>query len=91
MTTQTRKTSVSRRQYSPSSTVRIGDSFISTPLLVVICFMGGVSLMGSLWAISEARKAEREARILKINVDGYEKALAFHGIDAHKHLPGEPE
>lgn len=89
MSTQTRKVSSSRRHYSPSSNVRIGDSIVSTPLLALICIMSGASLMGSLWAISEARKAEREARILKINVDGYEKALAFHGIDAHKHLPGE--
>jgi hypothetical protein len=91
MTTQTRKTSVSRRHYSPSSNVRIGDSILSAPLLVVLCIMTGASLIGSLWAISEARKSERETRILKINVDGYEKALAFHGIDAHKHLPGESQ
>lgn len=89
MTTQTRNTSQSRRHYSPSSTVRIGDSILAAPLLVMICIMLGASLMGTLWAISEARKAEREARILKINVDGYEKALAFHGIDGHRHLPGE--
>lgn len=91
MSTQTRKTSSSRRHYSPSAHVRIGDSIVSTPLLAALCFMTGASMLGSLWAISEARKAEREARILKINVDGYEKALAFHGIDAHRHLPGEPQ
>lgn len=89
MTTQTRTDTHETRHNSPSSVVRIGDSVVSTPMLVFICFMTGASLMGSLWAISEARKAEREARILKINVDGYEKALAFHGIDAHNHLPGE--
>lgn len=89
MTTQTRTDTHETRHNSPSSTVRIGDSFVSTPLLMVICFVCGASLMCSLWAISEARKAEREARILKINVDSYEKALAFHGIDANRHLPGE--
>lgn len=88
MSTQTKTIEVIG-DHSPSSSVRIGESFISAPLLVLMCIMSGASLMGTLWAISEARKAEREARILKINVDGYEKALAFHGIDAHKHLPGE--
>jgi hypothetical protein len=89
VTTQTRSTRLSRRHYSPSASVRIGDMPFLMPIIVITTFMVGVSMMGSLWAISEARKAEREARILKINVDGYEKALAFHGIDASKHLPGE--
>lgn len=89
MSTQTRKTSVSRRHYSPSASVRIGDMPFLLPIIVILCFMMGAAFIGTLWAIAEARKAEREARILKINVDGYEKALAFHGIDAHKHLPGE--
>lgn len=87
MTTQTRTSEL--RHYSPSASVRIGDMPFLMPIIVIMTFMLGASLVGTLWAISEARKAEREARILKINVDGYEKALAFHGIDAHKHLPGE--
>lgn len=91
MSTQTRKAKVSNRRYSPSASVRMGESHITLPILAAICVMSGASLVGSLWAVSEAQKAEREARILKINVDGYEKALALHGIDPTGHLPGEPK
>lgn len=91
MSTQVRKAVNSPRHFSPSASVRIGDMPFFLPIIISLCFMTGAALVGTLWAISEARKAEREARILKINVDGFEKALAFHGIDAHKHLPGEPQ
>lgn len=78
-----------RRENSPSATVYVVEQSKLLPWLMVICLLAGVSLGISVWAIFQARIAEREARILKINVDGYETALALQGIDPHKHLPGD--
>lgn len=82
-----------RRHYSPSATIVEQSRLLPTvmALAIVNAFMAGAALAVSGWAIYQARLAEREARILKINVDGYEKALALHGIDHSGHLPGEPK
>ena len=82
-----------RRHYSPSATIIENGRLLPTvmALAIVNALLAGAALSAAVWAISEARKAEREARILKINVDGYEKALVAHGIDPVYHLPGEPK
>lgn len=85
MTQSQRKTSTTRRHYSPSATVRVGDAPIVLPLLVAICLLCGASLVGSFWSISEARKAEREARVLQVKVEAFENVLHANKLPTSVH------
>ena len=81
------------RHYSPSATIIEQGRLLPTvmALAIINAFLAGAALAVASWSIFQSRIAEREARILKINVDGYEKALQAHDIDPSFHLPGEPE
>jgi len=86
---QTRKHSTSRRHYSPSASVRVGDSAVTLPLLMIICFMTGVCTAGTIAFGYIAWRAEERADLLQLEVESFKNVLHAHQLPTAVHLPGE--
>lgn len=79
---------------SGPTTVNRADAKVEdrSPLMlsVLALIISGMNLLGIFWAISEARRAEREAELLQLEVHGFKNALHALGVkDVNPHLPGE--
>lgn len=66
-------------------------SMVLLAISVLACVLAGVSFGFSVKASADAERAEREARILQIKVEGFENALWAAKIDPAPHLRGQPE
>jgi hypothetical protein len=60
-----------------------------TPLLIVICLLCGLALMGAMWAISEARRAQTRADLAQLEVESFKNVLHSLHLPTNTHLPGE--
>lgn len=83
MTTQTRKSSSSRRHYSPSASVHVVHAMnpaIQAILVLAALFTAGVSV----YAATKASIAERESRLQRLEVDEMKVALQVQGIKVHE-------
>lgn len=79
MSTQTRKTSSSRRSYSPSASVSISGERL-VPLVIVLAILCGISIGLTAFAFSSARNADREARMLEYYVMELDGKLMAAGV-----------
>lgn len=62
------------------------------PWLMLACLLAGASLIGMLWAMSEAHRAQTSSEIATMRVEGLTRALIAHGVkDTYPHLPGEDD
>lgn len=83
MTKQTRKTSTSRRHYSPSASVHVVHSI--NPIVQAILVLGVMFSIGaSTYAAITGGIAERESRLQRLEVDEMKVALATQGIKVHE-------
>lgn len=89
MSTQVRKTNASRRHYSPSAYVRVGDSVLTLPMVMALCFVAGMNLMGTMAFAYIALRAEKRADILQLEVESFKNVLHQNGLPTAAHLPGE--
>lgn len=72
-----------------AASASVGNSVLLSPLIVVLCVLVGLSLGVSLWALSRADTAEKQALIAKMRTEGFTRALIAKGIDPYPHLEGE--
>jgi hypothetical protein len=64
----------------------------SKSLAIVALIIASASLMGMFWAISDAHRAQTDAKVATMRVEGLTRAMIAHGIkDTYPHLPGEDD
>jgi hypothetical protein len=62
------------------------------PWLMLACLLAGAALIGMLWVIAEAHRAETKADVATMRVEGLTRAMIAHGVkDTYPHLPGEDD
>lgn len=88
-TKQVRKVNASRRHLSPSASAHVGDSVVTMPVLLMLCFVAGVNFMGMVAFAFIAAKADRRADVLQLEVESFKNVLHQNGLPTAAHLPGE--
>lgn len=76
-----------RDNTAPVQTTRIEVS--DRTMSVIALVLAAAAIMGIFWAISEAGRAEREARLLQLKYDDMRVALELKGIDPNQHTKGQ--
>lgn len=89
MSTQTRRTKVSRRHYSPSASVRMGTAHITLPVLMTLCFLCGTCFVGVVGFGFIALRAETRCDLAQLEVESFKNVLHAHNLPTAVHLPGE--
>lgn len=72
-----------------SNAVITVESHRFLPIIMVLCVLVGLSIMGAVWAISMAFRAQERADLLQLEVESFKNVLHANKLPTSAHLPGE--